>query len=885
MKIQFDSTQSYQLQAVQSVIDIFEGQPLSQSDFEVSFQTDNIGYSEKGVANILQIDKTQIEENLKKVQFQNEIKNTQILSENITNINIEMETGTGKTYTFLRTIYELNKQYNFKKFVIVVPSVAIREGTLKNLQITHEHFQSLYHSPMVEFVMYDRNHLGKLRNFAISNAIQILVINIDSFTKDNNVINQVRETGIKPIEYIQNVKPIVIIDEPQNFDTDIRKKALENLNPLFALRYSATHKEKYNFVYSLNPVQAYDLGLVKQIQVNGVTSEKDLNNAFVELKKIESAKNTIKAKIAIFVSKDKKIDIKEFLVKTGDDLYDLSGKLEMYKNNYIVQNIHKDNEQISFMNEITLKKGESQGDLREDIQKKQIENTIKYHFETLKKLEDKNIKVLSLFFIDKVSNYRQYDENGNFEKGKFAVWFEEIFKKYQKENKGLINFEVEEVHNGYFSSDKKTGKNKADVWIDSKEKNTQRDDDTYSLIMKDKERLLDIDEPLQFIFSHSALREGWDNPNIFQICTLNESKSELKKRQEIGRGLRLCVDAFGQRIQDKHTNILTVIANESYESFADSLQKEIEEETGMKFEGRIKNATKPKAKIQLNKELTPENYPFFFEIWEKINQETRYVVNFETEKLIKLAVEKIKNMPKTRKPLIKSTLVKIDINEQGVNSEVQEENFSYAKNVKYQIPNIYAYIQSKIELKRKTIFEILKQSEKLDEIIINPQMFLDNVVTYIKQSLQELLVDGIKYQTINGKKYDISLFRNEEIETYLDALHEIKKTEKTIFNYIQIDSGTEKTFAIDCENDENIKFFFKIPKGFKIPTPLGNYIPDWAIIFENDSRIYFVLETKSTLNENDLRNSESLKIQCGKEHFSVFEGISYKHITKVKDLY
>ncbi len=887
MKIQFDSTQSYQLEAIQSVIDVLEGQPISQGDFEVNFQTDNIGFSEKGIANILQISNEQIIENLKKVHAKNQILNTKIDHTNIKSLNIEMETGTGKTYTFLRTIYELNKQYNFKKFVIVVPSVAIKEGALKTLQITHEHFQMLYNSPAVEFVLYDRNHKGKLRNFAISNAIQILVINIDSFAKDNNVINQVKEQGIKPIEYIQNVSPIVIIDEPQNFDTEIRKQAIQNLNPLFTLRYSATHTEKYNFLYSLNPVQAYDLGLVKQIEVQGVTSESDFNHPYIELKKITNIKNKTEALIEIFVKTLTGIQPKSVLIDAKSNLFDVSGRLEIYKDGFMVNNISKKDNEIIFHNNLVLKVGQSNLHLQDDIQKVQVEKTIKSHFEKLKELQSKGIKVLSLFFIDKVSNYRVYDEDGNAEKGKFAVWFEEIFKQYQQkpQYKDLITFDVEQMHNGYFSADKK-GKQKKEVWVDSKEKNTQKDDDTYTLIMKDKERLLDTNEPLQFIFSHSALREGWDNPNIFQICTLNDTKSELKKRQEIGRGLRLCVNSLGERIQDKNINLLTIIANESYDTFANALQKEIQEETGLPFDKkRIKNKDEPKAKIKLNKELTADNYPLFFEIWEKINQQTKYKVNFKTEDLIKLATDKIKQMPSIRQPVIISHLAKIDITNQGVISEVREESVSYAKKINYQIPNIYAHIQSKIELKKTTIFQILTTCERLNEITINPQMFLDNVVDCIRQSLQQLLVDGIKYETINGKKYDINLFHNEEIETYLDGLYEVKNKEKTIFNYVSVDSSTEENFAKDCEKDEKIKFFFKIPKGFKIPTPLGYYTPDWAIILENDKKIYFVAETKSTLNHNELRGSETQKIACGKAHFELFEEVTYKQVTKKMDLY
>lgn len=884
MKLQFNSEQAYQLEAIQSVIDVFEGQPLAESDFQVNFQTDNsLAYTEKGIANDLRLESEQIAENITKVQTKTGVQPHTKPVFPIPHISLEMETGTGKTYTFLRTAYELNKVYGFKKFVIVVPSVAIREGTIKNLEITHEHFQKLYGATPINYVMYDSKQLTSLRNFAVSNTMQILVINIDSFTKDSNVINTVRETGVKPIEYIQATRPIVIIDEPQNFETEKRKNAIAELNPLCTLRYSATHKELQNLVYSLNPVQAYDLGLVKQIEVDGITSEQDFNVAFLKLKEIKKAKEKLKAKVTIHAQdlggiKEKEVTIDE----NNNDLFILSGGRKVYEG-YFCSFISQAGGYIDFDNGVRIYAGDSQGDLKDDVMKFQIEKTVKHHFEKLAKYKPLFIKVLSLFFIDRVANYRQYDESGNIIKGKFALWFEEAFAKYQKLYPDLINFLPEEVHNGYFSSDK-VGKGKQAQWIDSKETNTLKDNDTYTLIMKDKERLLSEYEPLQFIFSHTALREGWDNPNVFQICTLNETQSELKKRQEIGRGLRLPVNALGERVQDKNINVLTVIANESYEDFSKALQKEIEDETSVKFTGRIKNAQQ-KTSVKLTKELTPENYPLLWEIWGKISQQTQYAVNFSTEALIKEASESIKRMPITKRPLLRSALAKIDITDEGVQADVQDTTMRYASARNYQIPDVYAYIQRRVELKRSTIFQILQQSGRTHELLINPQMFLDNAIICIEQALNTLLVDGIKYTAINGKHYEISLFKNEEIDTYIDRLFEVSKQEKTVFNYIQVDSGTESQFAKDCEKAEEVKFFFKIPKGFKIPTPLGGYIPDWAVIFENDKRIYFVAETKSTPHLQGLRTAERLKILCGEKHFALSVEAVYRQFVSITDLY
>ena len=910
MKLQFDSSQSYQLEAIQAVVDVFEGQPLAESDFQITLAANRSGlaFTDTGIANQLLISEAQILENVKKIQTKfndanryndgegkekyfsyieptNDIKTVKTDDgKEFTRLNftVEMETGTGKTYTFLRTIYELNKTYGFKKFVIVVPSVAIREGTIKNLSITHDHFQNLYGKPPINSILYDSSRLTELRNFATSNAIQILVINIDSFTKDTNIINTVRETGIKPIEYIQATNPIVIVDEPQNMETDIRKTAIHNLNPLCTLRYSATNKNFYNLIYNLNPVQAYDLGLVKQIEVDGITADSNYNAAFIDFKGIQQGKKTLKAKLGLYVDEGSGVKQKAFSVDLGQDLYELSGERDIYREGFILNNINAEEGYIEFSGGLVMTLGEAQGGLNDDIAKFQIERTIKWHFEKLKKHRAKRIKILSLIFIDKVANYREYDENGEPSRGKFALWFEEIFNTYVNKPlyKGLLTFAAEQVHDGYFSADKK-GK------IKDTRGNTEADKDTYSLIMKNKEQLLDTDEPLQFIFSHSALREGWDNPNVFQICTLNETTSEMKKRQEIGRGLRLPVDSKGRRIQDKNINVLTVIANETYEDFSRALQNEIEEETSVKFEGRIKN-TRERKQIKLTKELTPENCPLFFEIWNKIKHRTRYKVEFSTSEVIKKTAKKLKDtnqFPKARKPQIEANTARLQYKAEGIEGTLRDKQRTAANTEIYPIPDIFGYVQSQVDISRHTTYEVISQSGRIEELLINPQMFLDNVVNAVKRTLNELLVEGIKYELINGAEYEMKLFEAQEIEAYLSNLFEVTREDKTIYNYIEIDSNStpERNFARDCEVDESVKFFFKLPRGFKIPTPLGTYNPDWAVIFEDDKRIYFVVETKGTLNKQQLREIEQLKIACGEEHFKVLN-VPYKLATSVNDL-
>ncbi|MGN6603644.1 MAG: DEAD/DEAH box helicase family protein [Ginsengibacter sp.] len=875
MKLHFDSNQEYQLEAIKSVTDIFEGQPLNTGDFEFAVTETGTLLSENGVGNRLNLTERQIWENVQSVQERNHIKTAKRTFQGM-NYSVEMETGTGKTYVYLRTIYELQKLYGFKKFVIVVPSIAIREGVLKNLEITHQHFQSLYDKAAINFEVYDSKKVSNLRGFASNNAIQILVINIDSFAKDENIINKPNDklTGKKPIEFIQSCNPIVIVDEPQNMETEIRKRAIENLNPLCTLRYSATHTNLYNLMYSLNPVKAYDLGLVKQIEVDSVMSENAMNEAFIQLEKINATKTKISAKLKIDCNSNKGVIKKSITTKTGDDLYKLSNQREIYKEGFIIEETDAANGTITFTNGITLSVGESQGGMNDEVMKFMIRKTVEEHLKKEKFYREKGIKVLTLFFIDRVKNYREYDENGNPIKGKFAQWFEEA---YQHEiSKSVFHdldiYKIEDIHNGYFSQD-----NKGRIKDTGGE--TQADDDTYKLIMQDKEKLLDINTPLRFIFSHSALREGWDNPNVFQICTLNETKSEIKKRQEIGRGLRLPVNQQGDRIFDKNINRLTVIANESYEDFAKALQQEIEQDCGVDFSGRVKDKSK-REKVKLSKGYGSEA---FLEIWNKIKYCTRYRVRYDTTDLIVLAAKAVKEMPETPKPSIRSTKKRLLINEEGVEGQlISDSGNDY--DLPFEIPDMLGYVQSKTELTRSTILEILKRSGRINELLINPQMFMDNAVAAIKSELYELMIDGIKYEKIGDKVYEMKLFEDNDLEIYLDNFtYKVTDPDKTIYeNYIPLDSSVENDFAKDCESSENVEFYFKLPFWFKIDTPIGSYNPDWAIVFKGERKIYFVAETKGVGQE--LRGSEKMKVKCGKRHFREFEGVKFEQVSRVEDL-
>lgn len=882
MILHFEPNLQFQLDAINSVTRLFEGQPMEESALDFTMQEKGTFDFIDGVANRLLISEEQILSNLQEIQAENEVAVTPSL--NGLNFSIEMETGTGKTYVYLRTIYELHKQYNFKKFVIVVPSVAIREGVLKNLEITHEHFQNLYDHIPVHYQVYDSGKISSLRGFATGNNIEILVINIDSFAKDENIINKPNDklNGKLPVEFIRTANPIVIVDEPQNMETDKRRTAIRNLNPLCTLRYSATHKNTYNLVYSLNPVKAYDLGLVKQIEVDSVIEENSSNDAFISVETVTATKTKVSARLAIHINDKNGVTKKSVNVKAGDDLYKLSKEREVYKDGYIVEEIDVASQCISLSNGNVLYAGTTQGVLTNEVMKFQMQKTIEEHLKKELKLQSKGIKVLSLFFIDRVANYRQYNQDGSSEQGKFARWFEDIYAELIQKNayKTVNKYEVGSIHNGYFSQDRK-GK------LKDTSGETQADDDTYSLIMKDKEKLLNINNPLRFIFSHSALREGWDNPNVFQICTLNETKSEMKKRQEIGRGLRLAVNSEGKRIYDQNINRLTVVANESYSDFAKALQQEIEEDFGIEFKGRIKNK-RERVSVKYRKGFEAD--PKFLEIWERIRKKTTYRVQYSTNELIKQAAKAIEELPTINAPSIRSTKVNITMTDMGVETSYLGDRIENYGNYKWNIPDILGYIQNRTELTRHTLLQILEQSGRIKDILINPQLFMDLSSQAIQRTLNDLMINGIKYQNIGGVEYEMRLFEEQELEIYLnDFSFKVSDASKTIYEeHVPLDSETENQFAKDCETSEQVKFYFKLPSWFTIPTPIGTYNPDWAIVFEDDKKVYFVAETKNTgtptVDLTKVRETEQQKIKCGIAHFEQFEDVEYQVVSRVGEL-
>lgn len=619
---------------------------------------------------------------------------------------------------------------------------------------------------------------------------------------------------------------------------------------------------------------------MKQIEVDSVLEENSLNGIYRRIGVYNASKTKITAKVSIDINDKGGVKKKSVTVRSGSDLYVLSNGREVYRNGYIVEEIDAANGCIIFSNGDILYQGQRKNDLNDEIMKFQIRRTVEEHLRKELKLNRQGIKVLSLFFVDRVANYRSYDAQGNVVDGKFAVWFKEIYNELiHKSTYQSLSKYSDKIHNGYFSQDKK-GR------VKDTSGETQADADTYNLIMKDKETLLDMNNPLRFIFSHTALREGWDNPNVFQICTLNETKSEIKKRQEIGRGLRLAVNQDGVRCYDRNINRLTVVANESYNDFAKALQNELQEDCGVDFSGRIK----PKRnRVSVKYKKGFEADPLFLAIWEKLKAKTTYRVNYDTNTLVEKVSKEIKKMPCISAPAIRSVKTEVVISDKGISAQYKGDKISiYSSDC--LIPDVLGYIQNRTELTRSTIMHILVKSERLDDLAVNPQFFMDQVVDKIKRVLQELMIEGIEYYKIGDSAYEMRLFEEQELEIYLnDFTFKVSDSDKTIYDeYVPLDSSVENTFARDCETSDQVKFYFKLPDWFKIPTPIGSYNPDWAVVFEDNKRVYFVAETKDTgtsvVDLDKLHPSERLKIHCGEEHFKQFESLKYRVINKVSEL-
>ena len=896
MEFKFESDQDFQIQAIESIKKLFDGQNYVEAQFDLN---------EAGlisIPNSLEVDNDDILQNLQQVQEDNELpadETLEFIEETVPlfdeeadirfpNFSVEMETGTGKTYVYLRTMLELFQSYGLRKFIIVVPSVAVREGVIKALEMTKSHLRQLYDNLPYRYYAYDSSKLSDVRQFALSDSVEIFVMTIDSFNKRSNRIYRPTDTlqGEVPIHFIQASRPILILDEPQNMVSQLRVKALATLNPLLTLRYSATHKVPYNLVYRLTPAEAYQKGLVKKIQVAGIQQEDDVNKAFVRVNKIQSRKNTFTAQMSVHkLMRDGTVKEQRVTVKPEDDLAQKTSRSEY--DGYIVDEISSAGGFVRFVNGVEIEEGGSKGEDKEAIFEAQIRDTINEHFLTQQRLKPYDIKVLSLFFIDRVDNYAP-------ESGVIRRLFRKCFDELKQKHANWKDVNVESVQASYFAHQRtKSGEIKrtetGEIIYEDTTGETEHDINAYDLIMKEKELLLSFDEPRCFIFSHSALREGWDSPNVFQICTLNQTASEMKKRQEIGRGVRLAVNQEGTRIYDEKVNILTVVANESYASYVGNLQLEMEDEYGNQGLPPKPADARKRCVAKLRKKYTLK--PEFKELWERIKHKTRYAVSVDTDLLISDVIAELDNA-EIRQPRITRTKARVDINDDQVFSAVQ---MSMAKTVidlagRYPLPNLVDTIMHLLEnttppmrLTKQTILEIFMRTKNQQAALDNPHEFASVASRIIKSKLTDQLVGGIKYEKID-ECYQMCQFE-AEIESWEKYLI---PTKRSLYDHVIFDSDTEKEFVEKLETFDFVKLYVKLPAFFKVSTPIGSYNPDWAIVVDDpdseEPRLYLVRETKDTTDLDKLRPDEARKIKCGIQHFRETLGVNYEVIDGSGDL-
>jgi len=902
MELRFDAGQDYQIKAVESVARLFEGQGKVEASMSYSREA---GFLTS--PNRLDLDEDALLKNVREIQKSNGIRESSSLEHTeqeidtaqgkkqvkFPNFSVEMETGTGKTYVYIRTALELNKRYGFRRFIVVVPSVAIKEGVLKTFSITHKHFQQIYGNLPYRFSAYDSSNLTQIRQFSASPNVEFMVMTLDSFNKamtedgKGNVIRRStdRLQGATPIHIVQASRPILILDEPQNMESEKSVAALAALNPMLTLRYSATHKNPYNLIYRLTPAEAYRQGLVKKIEVASVLKESDVNLPYVRVIDIKSKKRTITATLTVNkLMKGGTVKQAVVTVRSGDNLREKTNLPDYEK--LVVDEINLNTGRVIFSNATEIPVGGSQGADKEAIFDAQIRYTIEEHFRKQRRLRAEGIKVLSLFFIDRVENYVSTE---GLIRRSFVKGFQQLKTKYPE----WQDLNADEAQASYFAfTRRKGGRIELEDSVSGK---SQKDEAAYDLIMRDKERLLSFATKEAFIFSHSALREGWDNPNIFQICTLHQTTSEIRKRQEIGRGVRLAIDQTGERIHDPEVNVLTVVANQSYEDYVRQLQEEIVDEYGESVElpPRPANARKP-ATVHLRKEFLLK--PEFKELWKRIKNKTRYYVNINTDRVVSEAVAEIDKLS-IKLPRIVVSKAELKIDDEGAFDFLQSSTAKTFVDLagRYPLPNlaeIMAYLlehtSPRVRLSRKTLVEIFSKTRNKKAALDNPFEFASAVVRVLKEQLADHLVYGIRYEKIN-QWWEMSDLK-ESIESWEDYVVPAKRS---VYDKIEFDSEVERSFVEGLEKMQEVRMYIKLPSWFEVDTPVGKYNPDWAIVWEERDEhgdiagkplLYLVRETKGTSQLDQLRPDERRKIECGKKHFEDALGTSYKVVTNPNDL-
>ena len=1003
MKLQFKD-QAFQADAARAVVDVFSGQLYQTFSYTIDRGRDKPGVPDfvddlegrftgwKNAPISPALSQEQILRNLQKVQRRNGIKPS-VKLEGLYNLTIEMETGVGKTYTYIKTMYELNAAYGWSKFIIVVPSIAIREGVFKSFQVTQEHFAEKY-GKKVRFFIYKSTNLSELEYFASDTGIHAMIINSQAFNSTGQDARRIRMKldefrSRRPIDVLAAMNPILIIDEPQSVEGEKTRESLKEFKPLLTLRYSATHRKDriFNMVYRLDALDAYNQHLVKKIVVKGISeTSSTATEGFVYLESVNLSKSAPTATLRFDYKAPSGVRTKSVTVNIGYNLYANSNELEEYKNNYIVKAIDGRDNSVEFVNGVRLRAGDVVGKVNESqLRRIQIRETIISHLERERRLFFKGIKVLSLFFIDEVKNYREYDALGAAQNGEYAQIFEEEYKEavalLQPEFGEtdyfayLSKIDAAKTHAGYFSIDKK-GK-MTNSKLANRREGTSDDTSAYDLIMKNKELLLDRDperSPVRFIFSHSALREGWDNPNIFQICTLKQSGSDVRKRQEVGRGLRLCVNDKGERMDSsvlgaevQDVNVLTVVASESYELFAKGLQEELAESiayrpravsvelfVGEKFttdegedfnvdnvsaakiyqglvksgyvdaEGKLTDsyyAAKTNKTVEVipemvkytpdiirvldsvydERKLKPEdehennvgakvdseklNMKEFQELWARINKKSAYVVRFDSTELVRKAIAALDEqllVAKLAYCVEEGEMSQIESKEELKAGEAFESRrtrlYASAKysrvsdHVKY---DLVGKLAEDTVLTRKDIVAILSgiRCETFEQFKDNPEEFISKAAKLINNEKATVIIQHITYNALE-ESYEATKIFTEPKNSIRKLGVNAMETKRNLYDHLLYDSENERKFGAALEASDNVAVYTKLPKGFKISTPVGDYNPDWAIAFkEGDIKhIYFVAETKGSLDTLDLREIESAKIKCAREHFRAISG-------------
>ncbi len=980
MKLKF-KVQPYQTNAVEAVVDCFAGQPMSGG---VAYRMDpgrdvqQASVFEDGFKNAdVRLTDAQVFQNIRDVQ---KAQNLPLSGELVSsagckfNLDVEMETGTGKTYCYIKTIFEMNKRYGWSKFIVMVPSIAIREGVYKSFQITADHFTEAF-GKKARFFIYNSKRLHELESFSSDAGINVMIINIQAFNatgKDNRRIYEELDDfqSRKPIDVIAGNRPILILDEPQKMGGNATMKALPNFKPLMILRYSATHRTEHNKVHRLDALDAYNQKLVKKIAVRGIqTRGLAGTNAYLYLEGIEISKQAPVARIEMEI-KLSSGQIKRQLkrLEAGRDLHVVSGGLDQYRG-FTIADMNYNEDVVEFTNGAVIHAGEASGDITEgDIRRIQIRETIKAHLDKEKQLFAQGIKVLSLFFIDEVVKYRDYGQAD--EKGEYARLFEEEYENLKSEylselaidneeyREHLASIDAGKTHNGYFSIDKKSKRLKdPDVGARSVDSD---DVDAYDLILKDKERLLSFEEPTRFIFSHSALREGWDNPNVFVMCMLKHSDNTISRRQEVGRGLRLSVDRHGDRMDNPAVvhdiNVLTVVAGESYAEFVNGLQSEIAESLSARprkadeayFTGKFIQTTDgpleitpPMAKqiyryllkndytddddsitdayhkakdagelAELPEDLKPHaeqifglvdsvfsmamlpgvgddrkpktnplNANFekkaFQELWSKINQKAVYRVEFDSKELIRKAISAL-NSDLRVTPLqytVQSGVQRDGLTDDQLNHgdgfELRETQTEWGESAHSQVRyDLLGNLAENTTLTRQTVAEILTGLEKaiFEQFKKNPEHFIAEASKIIKEQKATMVVERLTYDAVNDR-YDVDIFTASQSRQ--DFSKASAKLKKHVYDYAITDSDVERNFLRDIESSTEVEVYAKLPRGFRIPTPVGDYNPDWAIVFKEGSvtHIHFVAETKGSMSSMALRPIEKTKIECARKFF------------------